>query len=438
MAEFRILDQITHTAIVKFFSSIFGFINVGLLIYILGEKNYGFWIVLTSVGVWLTLFQFGIGSGVRNKLSEFLIKKDEIKISKIISTGFIAIFFILFLVLLIIFFFLNENLLNLLFPLNIYENKSYLVKLILISISVTIIGSYFNSILASYHYSEISSYSFLLQQAIITIASTILVKNIIIFEDNLLYVTYSYLFASIFGYLFLPVSFLIKSLNQKIYFVGFDSKIFQSIFGVSLNFLMLSIFSILLYFTDHFFINFYLGGTSLSAYSVSQKYFGIILIIASTIAGPIWASVKSSNLLHDKNKLQIILRRLLLSSVALLIVVFFLFVFFDFVIFYWIGQLTSISEELVLYMAILTSINAINLVTANIINGYGYLRIQIICGGFAALSNVLFTFIGLQFFSQGTEYVILVSIFSLIPSLFFTITQVNFLFRGNAYGIWKS
>ena len=38
MAEFRILDQITHTAIVKFFSSIFGFINVGLLIYILGEK----------------------------------------------------------------------------------------------------------------------------------------------------------------------------------------------------------------------------------------------------------------------------------------------------------------------------------------------------------------------------------------------------------------
>ena len=59
----------------------------------------------TSVGVWLTLFQFGIGSGVINKLSEFLIKKDEIKISKIISTGFIAIFFILFLVLLIIFFF---------------------------------------------------------------------------------------------------------------------------------------------------------------------------------------------------------------------------------------------------------------------------------------------------------------------------------------------
>ena len=83
-----ILKQIGITGFYKGFSVIVSFLLVPLSIKYLGIDNYGLWITMFSFISWFSFFDFGIGNGLRNKLSQALANDNRILAKQLVSTAY--------------------------------------------------------------------------------------------------------------------------------------------------------------------------------------------------------------------------------------------------------------------------------------------------------------------------------------------------------------
>ena len=81
--------NIVYTFVLKGLSFIISLLYVPILLSCLDEKIYGVWLALTSVVSWLSLFDIGIGNGLKNKLTESLAVNNIEYSRKLVSTSYV-------------------------------------------------------------------------------------------------------------------------------------------------------------------------------------------------------------------------------------------------------------------------------------------------------------------------------------------------------------
>mgnify|MGYP000896849538 FL=1 len=91
----------------KGISIIISFLLVPLTIDYLDVNEYGIWLTLSSLLIWINFFDIGLSNGLRNKLAESLAEKDYLLARKYVSTAFILLSIIMF-VFFILFFIANK------------------------------------------------------------------------------------------------------------------------------------------------------------------------------------------------------------------------------------------------------------------------------------------------------------------------------------------
>ena len=87
---------------IKGVSLLISFLYVPLLLHSMNAVNYGIWLTLTSLIAWISMFDIGLGNGLRNKLSIALANGDKQLGRAYVSTAYICIS-LLVLVLIILF-----------------------------------------------------------------------------------------------------------------------------------------------------------------------------------------------------------------------------------------------------------------------------------------------------------------------------------------------
>ena len=70
------------------------FILYPLLIDLLGVEVYGTWLTIASISTWMTFFEFGLGSGLKNQLGRALANNNIIHGKELVSTAYFVIFII--------------------------------------------------------------------------------------------------------------------------------------------------------------------------------------------------------------------------------------------------------------------------------------------------------------------------------------------------------
>jgi len=73
--------QVRNSFIYKFLAIVLSYLSIPLMIKYLGNVQYGIWSTLLSIMSWISLFDIGIGNGLRNKVSESL-GKEKVKGNK--------------------------------------------------------------------------------------------------------------------------------------------------------------------------------------------------------------------------------------------------------------------------------------------------------------------------------------------------------------------
>jgi O-antigen/teichoic acid export membrane protein len=88
--------HISLTFIYKIIAIGLSYLLIPLMVKFLGVEKYGIWVTIFSLVSWSAFFDFGLGNGLRNKLSE-AISLGNIKLARIyISTGYVAVSLIAF------------------------------------------------------------------------------------------------------------------------------------------------------------------------------------------------------------------------------------------------------------------------------------------------------------------------------------------------------
>ena len=75
----------------KVISIVFSLSLVPLLLNYLGVEGYGIWLTIYAFVGWLNMFDFGLGNGLKLKLTEAFSKKRNKDIIKLISSSYIII-----------------------------------------------------------------------------------------------------------------------------------------------------------------------------------------------------------------------------------------------------------------------------------------------------------------------------------------------------------
>ena len=85
------LLNVIMSFIIKGISILVSLVLVPLTLHFLDTYEYGLWLTISSILLWIDYFDIGLGNGLRNKLSEALVAKDMELAKEYVSTTFFVL-----------------------------------------------------------------------------------------------------------------------------------------------------------------------------------------------------------------------------------------------------------------------------------------------------------------------------------------------------------
>jgi len=88
-----VIKNFVISGFVRFASIILSFATLPITLKYLSRDEYGVWLTIYSMMAWLTYFDGGLGSGLRNRIGEAMSRNDNNKIQSYISTSYFILLF---------------------------------------------------------------------------------------------------------------------------------------------------------------------------------------------------------------------------------------------------------------------------------------------------------------------------------------------------------
>jgi len=394
------------------------FFQIPITLSVLSKTEYGIWLTLFSISSWLVYFDFGLGHGLRNKLTEALAEGDLKKGKLIVSTTYRS-FFIIFFSIIILFSLVASWL-----PWGKILNTSLIPQndmLILVYFSficslLNFIANLINTVLAANHLSRISDFLLLTTQIVILLA--------------IIFIKYSPLDNKLipFGIL-LSLAPLIINVLASVYFFQkkfkkispsinlFDKAYLRDVFSVSIKFFVIQMTMLIIFGTDNILITQLYSSAEVTTYNIVYRYLSVIPIAFGIITIPLWTmytdAFKKKDILWVDKTIKRLLKLFILASIFILTMVFLC----NWVLKIWLNSAFAPSIIFVFFLAIYN----LQLIWNNIfiipLNAIGKLNLQMGFAIFAAIINIPLVL----FLSNYIESILSVVIANILSLLFSSI-----------------
>ena len=428
-----IFKQIGLSGIYKGCSFIISFLLVPLSIKYIGVANYGLWITMFAFISWFSFFDFGIGNGLRNKLSQALANDNRLLAKQLVSTAYFIM--LLVVIILVAIFLIVSNFIdwNGMFKYTGLENLDKLFQLAFIVFSINLVLKMITSIYFANQKPSFSALINFFSQLIVFLSIYILMQ----LENGSLFTYAIIIFLSQFVVLLLANLF---SFQNKYAFMApnfryIKFKHTKSLFNLGFSFFLIQICFILIYSTDNFIVNYYLGADQVTVLDIAMKYFMIVTMVMSIILTPYWSAFTNAFELDDFKWIKKSFRKLTLLSLIASFLIILMIIFADYFYDFWIGKDITVPFILTVCIGISTFLKVFNLNSVMLINGLGKVRLQLFVGAFSAVINIPLSIILAVNFNLGISGVIIATIITDLIGLFFYRVQAIRLINGTAKGI---
>ncbi|WP_296349349.1 MATE family efflux transporter [Winogradskyella sp.] len=436
--DLNIVNHIGLSFFYKIGSIVSNLALVPLSLTYLNTEGYGVWLTLSSFLSWFTLFDVGLGHGLRNKLAEANAQKNYSLAQVYVSSAYFTIMGISLLVLflfIIINFFLDWGLIfnvegmlkNDIAPLMILVFTFFSIQLIV-------------KLISSIHLAE-QNHSFQSKvQFITSLLSLICIWILLKTTDGSLL-----LFGTIFSALpvvvmlvYNLISFTNKYKHLRPQLKLWSSKHVKEILSLGTKFFIIQISVIVLFSTDNIIITNLFSPEEVVPYNIALKYFSQILIFFSIVIAPYWSTITEAFVKSDyswiKKSMKAIFRIWLLVIPILLII---MLIIADWVYKIWVGDNVVIMFSLNISMALFVLIQTFQLIYTNFINGVGRIKLQMIVGIIALLINIPLSILFAKELNLGTTGVILATCVSIGLYAIYKPIQYYLIINKKAKGIWN-
>ncbi|SMC09500.1 lipopolysaccharide biosynthesis protein [Nitratiruptor tergarcus] len=408
----NIFRQIKWSFLFKILTFIFYYISISFQVKILGSELYGVWATLLSIVTWVVFFDFGLGNGIKNYLTEALSLNNTIEAKEIIMTGYVSITIISILLFLFVYIFSSFANLQSIF------NTTLLMQDQLKIIVVLLFGFVFLHFIISF-----------VKQFIFAIQKNALNE----FEQFLFYILLCslLLYLYVFGYhsiesivivygvalitskLVLTIIFFTKNRHLIPSMKNFQKNIMGKLMNVGISFFALQMVFIFIMLSDKIIITQLLGPKYVTSYDIVYRLFSIVQVLHGIVNAPLWSAYTEA---YTKKEIYWIissLKKMGLFVFVLAGVAITLNVFSEQLISIWIGDQIQISKSLVMMMTIYVVIVAWNNNYAFFLNAINAIKVQFYTLLIGAILNIPLSIFFVKNFHMGNAGVVLATILSL-------------------------
>lgn len=413
------------------------FMLVPIVMNFVTPSQYGIWLTISSIISWLSLLDVGLGTGMKNKLTEALAKNNIQLAKEYVSTTYIIISCIAAVFLIIIFIIfpyinwssvynqedsMNETLLNT----TLIVTSFFLIKLV-----ISLIGT----ILTSYLRPAFNQFLNTLSNIIILLVIWIMSK---LCEGNLIILSTILSATSVIIY-FIASLFLFNGKYKNIApsISCFRKEQIKSILGLGVNFFIIHISTIILFQTNNFIIIHYFTNEDVVVYNLAYKLFSVCSIFFMLISQPFWTAYTEAWAKQDFEWIKKTVKKVYYLWTMVIGIGIMILIASPFIYRIWVGD--SITVPFTMSIAILAYFTSHTYggVFNICINGIGKVRLQMYCLAIVAIIYIPVIIFFIDVLKLGILSIPLAQLISNFYSLFIARIQYNKIISGKAKGIWN-
>jgi len=432
----KIKKHILASFAIKGTSILIGFLLVPITLDYLDKELYGIWLTLISVITWFSLFDIGLGFGLRNKLAEAISRGDKEEARSLVSSTY-AIITVISGALLLLFLVINPFI-DWPWVLNIDPgtiNNLGLVALVTFAFfCITFVLKLIHSIFLA---DQRPSYVGLFDLMANIISLGIIILLIQFTDGSLLALSIAMGAAPVFVLSICSIYFFTKRYRDFAPSIQYINKEhFGSLSSLGFKFFLVGITGLVIFSTDNLIIVQLYGPAEVPAYQVAFKYFGLITSVFSIIGVPFWSAYTDAAAKEDfgwiidtNKKLKLLWGGLVLASLLMLALSKW---FYNL----WVPEIPVpflLSASMCLYVLALSWGN----IFVMYINGVGKVKLQVLVSIVGAIINIPLSIFLAKSLGMGTAGIILASTICIGFGPILGPIQFKKLISNKATGIWN-
>ena len=387
-SEKNINKNIALGLVYKPLSMLLSYLYIPVALAYLGDEKYGVWATVLSVLSWISLFDIGIGNGLRNKLAENLKNYDSLKTRKYVSSAYIMLTIIVMILMIV-----TVSLFSLVnwksffkVEANFSDNLTIVMNISIICMCVSFVMEICKSVYLALQKNHITNLMGLVQQALMLFSVVILKKYT---NGNLVFVAIAYGISNLVVELF----FTLKLFKYNRDFIPkvkyFSREEAKDTTGLGIQFFIIQIAAMILYATDNIIITQICGPVQVTPYTTANKLFSMITAVFFIMIAPYWSAITVRKVAGDISGIKKAEKKMLRLWKMATIGCIFLIIVFKPVVHIWLQRDMTFQPGLIPLMAVYAIVYMWNAVYSQIGNGLSLMKVSVIIAIIQSLVNVI-------------------------------------------------
>jgi len=427
------------TVLFQLFSVLFSILILPISLSLLPTEEYGIWLTISSVLVWLGYFDLGLGTGLKNRLGEAIAHSNMELSQKLVSTAYYTLFFImLFIGFVVAIFSHHINYIKLFGnPSSSIINHQFLIYTVDFVVYLFLLRFVFqliNPILEA-HQKLYSTKAIVFFGQVITLLLLIVLKHY--FKPNIFLLGLIFSISPIISLFFGSLFFFFKNKELIPSFRKVELKLLPKLYSLGLKFFIVQLNMLVLFQSANFLIVNYIGPSEVVKYNVAFNLFSMMNIAFSTISAPYWSAYTNAWTQKDIDWIKKAQRKLIYIWLIVVSVSAIVLVFSNEIYNLWIGNKVQVPFMLSLAVFIYMSFFTFGMIFNIFVNSTGKVLLQTI--SLTILTIVFIPLVKYLIYQQKMGVIAIPTALTIV--MLYTVViapiQSNRLLNGNAKGIFN-
>ncbi len=427
-----------YSFLIKGYAMFIQFALVPITLGYLDKLHYGIWLVISSILEWFSNFDIGIGSGLRNKLSEALAHND-LKLAKTVTSTAYALIILIFSGVIVVFTIVNPFL-DWGTILNISANESAdvgeVVFFVFIFFCIRFILGLITSVIFANQDPALRNLMGPLGSTLSLIAIYFLSKHI---SGSLFWIAMIFSWAPLLVMLTMTLVLFntrYKTIKPEFRYIDFSYS--SKLLGLGINFFIIQISMLVLYSSANVILTQLFGPEEVTVYNIAYKYFTIGMMINGLITLPYWSSFTEAYFKNDFQWIRSSIRKLRNISLLLVGGQLVLLLLADRIIYLWVGNIITIPWALKISLTFHVVIQLLESPYIIFLNGISKVRIQLYMSVLSIVVAIPLSIFLSKTLNFGPSGVVIALISLSLPTAILLVIQYRKVMTNTAKGIWNT
>lgn len=423
--------------LMKGWAGVVQLLMVPLTIMCLGDYKNGVWLTISSFLLYTDSLDIGLGNGLRNKLAAYWAKGDMEKARQSVSSTFFTLILIMLPIAIILLVLINTIDLYALVNVKpqIIDNLREVYSISTILVCAHFVIKFIGNIYLGLQLPAVNNLLVVGGQTL-ALAIIFVLSRQKGMDNMLLWVAIANTLAPLVIYVIAyPITFYKKFPELRPSLKYFKKEMVGELLGLGFKFFILQIAGIIIFASSNFVISNVVSPAQVTPYQVAYRYFSLTMMVFTVIGVPFWSATTDAYERGDIDWIKKSMKRLHMILIAIFLALVLMVVIANFVYRIWVGSDIIVPMSLTIGMALYLMIVITSLCYSYFLNGFGFLRLQLITTIISAIIYIpLAIALGHRF---GTTGIVIALCIMNTPGVIVNMIQYNKIVNNKASGIWK-